>query len=167
MKEGAVGTAAAKDLTKLGYLYRAELEQILPHRDRALKIDNVRILHDEEGRVAEIRAFKEISSLDSDLRGHFERKLVYPGHCLVECAALASAVLGFLLVGGEGVPLFAAIGPTRFKTPVLPGDEIRIMPTLLRRKGPIFIFEVKIYNQHDKLAVNTEITGALAKIEEL
>jgi 3-hydroxyacyl-[acyl-carrier-protein] dehydratase len=113
---------------------RAEIEQILPHRDPFLLIDEV--LELEPG--ARVRAKKHVRPDEWYLAGHFPGRPVMPGVLLVEAMAQTGAVAVLASDENRGkLALFAGIDDCRFKRIVEPGDDVELTCELERVRGPV------------------------------
>ena len=113
---------------------RAEIEQIIPHREPFLLIDEVLEL------VAGARAVarKRVREDEWYLRGHFPGRPVMPGVLIVEALAQTGAVAVLAEEENRGrLALFAGIDDVRFKRVVEPGDELELRCELERARGPI------------------------------
>jgi 3-hydroxyacyl-[acyl-carrier-protein] dehydratase len=115
-------------------LGRAEIEQILPHREPFLLIDEVLEL-DPGVRVV---ARKTVRPDEWYLAGHFPGRPVMPGVLIVEALAQTGAVAVLSEEENRGrLALFAGIDDVRFKRIVEPGDELELTCELERVRGPI------------------------------
>src|SRR5437764_11321914 len=115
-------------------LDRAEIEQILPHREPFLLIDEVIELTPGVGAVAR----KEVRPDEWYLAGHFPGRPVMPGVLIVEALAQTGAVAVLSEEDNRGrLALFAGIDDTRFKRIVKPGDELELECTLEQVRGPV------------------------------
>jgi 3-hydroxyacyl-[acyl-carrier-protein] dehydratase len=116
--------------TSLG---RAEIEQILPHRDPFLLLEVVEL---EPG--ARVVARKRVREDEWYLAGHFPGRPIMPGVLIVEAMAQTGAVAVLADETNRGkLALFAGIDDVRFKRIVEPGDELELICELERVRGPI------------------------------
>ncbi|MBI4700269.1 MAG: beta-hydroxyacyl-ACP dehydratase [Deltaproteobacteria bacterium] len=120
---------------------RAQIEQMLPHRDPMLLVDRISQV-DLEQRA--MRAHRRILPEDPVLRGHFPGHPVYPGCLLVEAIGQASLCLHHLLeagrthVLGEDRPApvrLLRISQGLFLAEALPGDELVLLCRRLEADG--------------------------------
>ncbi|MBF0134999.1 MAG: 3-hydroxyacyl-ACP dehydratase FabZ [Magnetococcus sp. DMHC-1] len=116
-----------------------EILESLPHRYPFLLID--RILEAEPGK--RIVAIKNVTFNEPHFQGHFPDSPVMPGVLILEAIAQAGALLASRTdpdaIKGRLV-YFMAIDRARFRKPVIPGDQLRIEMTLLKRRGDIWRF---------------------------
>ena len=113
-------------------LGKAEIEQILPHRDPFLLVDEVVELVPGERVVARRTVTAE------DCAGHFPGNPIMPGVKMVEALAQAGAVAVLTLEENRGkLALFAGIDDVRFKRIVRPGDLLTLECDLETVRGPI------------------------------
>jgi len=115
-------------------LGREEIEQILPHRDPFLLIDEVVELEPGERVVAR----KTVRPDEWYLSGHFPGRPVMPGVLIIEALAQTGAVAVLSEEQNRGkLALFAGIDDVRFKRIVEPGEELELTCELERVRGPI------------------------------
>jgi 3-hydroxyacyl-[acyl-carrier-protein] dehydratase len=115
-------------------LGRAEIEEILPHREPFLLIDEVLEL-EPGGRVV---ARKRVREDEWYFTGHFPGRPVMPGVLIVEAMAQTGAVAVLSEEENRGrLALFAGIDGVRFKRVVEPGDELELTCELERARGPV------------------------------
>src|SRR6201986_393748 len=110
-----------------------EIRQILPHRYPFLLVD--RILELEPERIVGIKC---VTVNEPFFQGHFPEYPVMPGVLIVEAMAQTGAVLmsKSLNVDTAGKTIFfVSLDNCRFRTPVRPGDVIRMHVEVLRARG--------------------------------
>jgi 3-hydroxyacyl-[acyl-carrier-protein] dehydratase len=115
-------------------LGKREIEEILPHRDPFLLLDEVTEL--EPG--VRVVARKQVREDEWYLAGHFPGRPIMPGVLMVEAMAQTGAVAVLADESNRGkLALFAGIDDVRFKRIVEPGDELELVCELERMRGPI------------------------------
>lgn len=115
-------------------LDRQAIEQIIPHREPFLLIDEITEL--EPG----VRAVgRYLVPADAwFLRGHFPGNPIMPGVLQVEALAQVGAVCGLSHPDFAGkLALFAGIDGIRFKRIVRPGDVLDLTCEINRLRGPV------------------------------
>ena len=111
-----------------------EIRQILPHRYPFLLVD--RILELEPERIVGI---KNVTVNEPFFNGHFPEFPVMPGVLIVEAMAQTAGVLVLKTIPDRHskLVLLVSVDAARFRRPVVPGDQLRIEMTVLRRKGSV------------------------------
>ena len=137
-------------------MYIEEIKSLLPHRYPFLMVD--RVLEVVPGES--LTAIKNITVNEPQFPGHFPQQPIMPGVLMVEAMAQAAGILAFktdnIVPGEDSTYYLAGIDKTRFKRPVVPGDQLRMEIKLLKSKRGIWVFEGKAYVGED-LAVSTEL----------
>ena len=136
-------------------LGRDEIEQILPHREPFLLLDEVLELEPGARVVARKRVTEELCE------GHFPGNPIMPGVLQVEALAQAGAVAVLAEEENRGkLALFAGIDDVRFKRIVRPGDELTLTCELETVRGPIGRGKVRA-TVDGELAVRGTLTFAV------
>lgn len=122
----------------------AEIMRILPHRYPFLLVDRV-LEVDQDKRLV---AIKNVSINEPFFAGHFPGVPVMPGVLIIESMAQAGAILGLLDKNADlskTVVYFMGIDEARFRRPIVPGDQMRIVIELLRRKAVVWKMKGEVY----------------------
>jgi len=115
-------------------LGRREIEEIIPHREPFLLLDEVTEI--VPGR--KVVARKLVREDEWFLAGHFPGRPIMPGVLMVEAMAQAGAVAVLSQEENRGkLALFAGIDDVRFKRLVEPGDELELTCEIERLRGPV------------------------------
>ncbi len=117
----------------------AGIMHAIPHRFPMLLIDRV---VDMVPHVSAI-GIKNVSANEPFFQGHFPNHPVMPGVLIIESMAQTSAVLVVKSLGPQAagkVVYFMTIEGAKFRRPVVPGDQLRIHVTRLRRRGSVWKF---------------------------
>ena len=112
------------------------IERVLPHRFPFLMIDRVVELGDDK-----VVALKNVSANEPYFAGHFPGHPIMPGVLQVEAMAQAGAVLAMNFLADPGdrpLVFFMGIDKVKFRKPVVPGDQLRVEVTPLRKGGAVW-----------------------------
>jgi len=135
----------------------AEILQRIPHRYPFLLVDRA-----EEYRPHQsIIGIKCVTVNEPFFVGHFPGNPVMPGVLIVEAIAQSGAVLMSkslnAVVEGKTI-MFISLDNCRFRSPVRPGDVLRMPVEVLRARGDVFKFRGKAL-VGDKLAAEVEFAA--------
>lgn len=111
-----------------------EIRRILPHRYPFLLVD--RIVELEQERIVGV---KNVTANEPFFVGHFPEFPVMPGVLIVEAMAQTAGVLVLKSIPDRDskLVLLVSIDMAKFRRPVVPGDQLRIEMTVIRRKGSV------------------------------
>lgn len=138
-------------------LYINQIQNLLPHRYPFLLVDRIEEVGD--GRIVGI---KNVSINEEFFQGHYPGHPIMPGVLIIESMA---QVGGFLMMKDlenpeDKLPFFAGIDRARFRRPVVPGDQLRIVGEMLKSRGNIAKINAKAYVD-DELAAEAELMFAI------
>ena len=105
---------------------------VLPHRFPFVLVDRVESIEGNETLVA----IKNVSINEPFFPGHFPGHPVMPGVLQLEAMAQAAGILLLRMNSSEGkVAFFMSADKVKFRKPVVPGDQLRIVAKLDRVRG--------------------------------
>lgn len=135
-----------------------EIQEILPHRYPMLLVD--RILEISEQRVV---GLKNVTANEPFFQGHFPGYPIMPGVLVVEAMAQCGGVLALRSMPDRDrkVVLFTSIDNCRFRTPVTPGDQLRLELDILRRRGSVVKMQGRAF-VGDRLAAEAVLMCSIA-----
>lgn len=138
-------------------LYINQIQNLLPHRYPFLLVDRI-----EEVGDGKIVGIKNVSINEEFFQGHYPGHPIMPGVLIIESMA---QVGGFLMMKDlenpeNKLPFFAGIDKARFRRPVVPGDQLRIVGEMLKSRGNIAKINAKAYVD-DELAAEADLMFAI------
>ncbi len=147
-----------------GVLDIEKIQGFLPHRYPFLLVD--RILEVEKGKS--IVALKNVTYNEPFFQGHFPGYKVMPGVLIIEALAQAGGVLLYHSISDpeKKIVFLSKINNTKFRRPVVPGDQLIIKVQLLKVKNKFCYITGKAYVDEDVVA-EAEIMASLIDVEEL
>jgi 3-hydroxyacyl-[acyl-carrier-protein] dehydratase len=140
-----------------------EIQKILPHRYPFLLVDYIEEL--EPGK--RIVGVKNVTINEPFFPGHFPGAPVMPGVLIVEAMAQVGAVMVLRDIPDRSKKLvyFMGIDQARFRQPVIPGNQLRMVVEVIRMKsrhgklrGEAFV--------GDKLVAEAEILSSIVDRSE-
>ena len=139
---------------------REELQNLLPHRDDMLLLDEAYVEDDKA------HGKKLIRGDEYFLRGHFPSDPIVPGVILCEIMAQSACVLlGEKSEGKKIKTLFTGLDGVRFKRSVRPGEVFETVCEIEKSKGPFYWAKGKGY-VGTELCVSASFSFAIFSNEE-
>ena len=105
---------------------------------------------------------KNVSINEPFFNGHFPGIPIMPGVLIIESMAQAGAILGLLEQEADlskTLVYFMGIDEARFRKPVVPGDQMRIVVNLLRRKSVVWKMRGEVYVGSELVAEATLLSS--------
>lgn len=122
---------------------------LLPHRYPFLLVD--RILTFEPN--VSITGLKNVTFNEPFFQGHFPNQPIMPGVLILEAMAQVGIIFAKLTDDGlrDKLMVFAGMDEVRFRRPVVPGDQLIMELSLIKRKSTLW-----------KMAAKAVVEGQLA-----
>jgi len=136
-----------------------EIMKLLPHRYPFLLVD--RITEIDPGK--KIVGLKNVTINEPFFPGHFPGHPVMPGVLIVEAMAQVAAILVYSSSdeNKDKITYFVGIDNTKFRKPVVPGDQIRLELEVTGCRRGIWSFAGKAYVD-GKLVTESELRATFA-----
>ncbi len=111
-----------------------QIQEILPHRYPFLLID--RVIEVEPGKRAV--AIKNVTFNEPQFTGHWPGNPMMPGVLVLEAMAQTGGIMLLTAIEDSGRnALFGGLDKVRFRRQVIPGDQLRLEATIIRRKSDV------------------------------
>jgi 3-hydroxyacyl-[acyl-carrier-protein] dehydratase len=126
-----------------------EILKLLPHSYPFLLVD--RIVEFEPAK--KIIGIKNVTFNEPFFTGHFPGRPIMPGVLIVEAMAQTGGVLAFKSFPElKGSVFFIGIDNARFRKPVVPGDQLRLIVEVVKHKRDIWVFEGRAFVEEELVA---------------
>jgi 3-hydroxyacyl-[acyl-carrier-protein] dehydratase len=115
------------------------IQEILPHRYPFILVD--RILEVDPGK--RIVGIKNVTINEPFFQGHFPGFPIMPGVLIIEAMAQTWGICVFALqpeLAESKNLFFSGIDNARFRRPVVPGDQLRLVMQLVKHRGILWKF---------------------------
>jgi len=159
------------------FLNTDQVMQILPHRDPFLFIDSVEsvsipgrtlapgeLVEPKDLQDAEVVAHYRTKKEHAIFKGHFPDYPILPGVVQVEMMAQSTSFIVFLLhqnpMNLKMDVALLAITEAKFRKPILPEMDLRIVSRVLKTRGPMITSECKLYH-NDQLMSEATVMASL------
>ena len=134
-----------------------EIMSFLPHRYPFLLVD--RIIEFEKNK--RIVGIKNVTINEPFFQGHFPGHPIMPGVLLLEAMAQVGGVLAFKSAGVENsLVYFIGIDKAKFRSPVVPGDQVKFVLEVLKNRRSIWVFKGAAFVE-DKLVAEAELKATI------
>ncbi len=136
-----------------------DIMQLLPHRYPFLLVD--RIVEIDPGK--KIVGLKNVTINEPFFPGHFPGHPVMPGVLIIEAMAQTAAILVYNSSDDNKgkITYFVGIDNTKFRKPVVPGDQLRLELEVIGCRRGIYTFSGKAYVD-GKLVTESELRATFA-----
>ena len=109
-----------------------EIQDIIPHRYPMLLVDRIIELEPLKRAVG----IKNVTMNEQFFLGHFPSQPVMPGVLLVEAMAQVGGIAMLCPKEHRGkLAFFAGIDRVKFRRPVVPGDQVRMVAEIIKLRG--------------------------------
>jgi 3-hydroxyacyl-[acyl-carrier-protein] dehydratase len=141
-----------------------DIQRFLPHRYPFLLVD--RVLEMEAGKS--ITALKNVTVNESFFQGHFPRLKIMPGVLIVEAIAQAGGILLYHSIPNpeDKVVVLSKIDNTRFRRPVVPGDQLQLVARIIKLRSRICHLSGQA-SVNGEVVVEGELMASLLALEEM
>jgi 3-hydroxyacyl-[acyl-carrier-protein] dehydratase len=126
-----------------------EILELLPHNYPFLLVDRIVELEP----ATKIVGIKNVTFNEPFFPGHFPQKPIMPGVLIIEAMAQAGGILAFKsFPDKKGTVFFTGIDDARFRKPVTPGDQLRLVVEVVKHRREIWLFDGKAFVENELVA---------------
>lgn len=119
-----------------------EILRLLPHTYPFLLVD--RVVEFEPSK--KIVGLKNVTFNEPFFPGHFPGRPIMPGVLILEALAQTGGILAFKSFPEmKGSVFFTGIDKARFRKPVTPGDQLKLVMEVVRHRKEIWVFNGEAY----------------------
>jgi beta-hydroxyacyl-ACP dehydratase FabZ len=120
-----------------------KIREFLPHRYPFLLVDRI-VEIDTESEEKRVVGIKNVTMNEPFFQGHFPNEPVMPGVLLLEAMGQVGCVMMAVEQSKRDIPrgerlivFLTTVYEAKFRKPVVPGDQLRTVATLLRFRGKV------------------------------
>lgn len=134
---------------------KAQVESLIPHRGHMSMLDGL-VWHNPDFTQGVAR--KRVRPDEFWVEGHFPGKPLLPGVLMIETAAQLACYLFVVRKGRPMVAVFLRIDEAAFRSAVVPGDDLLVLCSEIKRNKRRFVSDVQGI-VGDRVAFDAKITG--------
>ena len=163
------------------YLEQRQIQEFLPHRppflliDRILDISGPQVMDDDNPKNKigiKVVARKNVSMNEPHFIGHFPEVPVMPGVLIIEAMAQAASfslypsVIKKIRSHSDAFQcVLVGVDDARFRSPVTPGDVLRIETEVASSRSSLWVFNCKAFVD-DKLVAEAKLMANLIPVSQ-
>jgi len=126
-----------------------EILTLLPHGYPFLLVDRIEE-YEPEKRIVGI---KNVTFNEPFFPGHFPGKPIMPGVLILEALAQTGGILAFKSFPGlKGDVRFVGVDNARFRRPVTPGDQLKLVLEVVKHRREVWVFNAEAFVDGKKVA---------------
>ncbi len=126
-----------------------EILKLLPHYYPFLLVDRIQE-YEPEKRIVGI---KNVTFNEPFFPGHFPGKPIMPAVLILEALAQTGGILAFKSFPGlRGDVRFVGIDNARFRRPVTPGDQLRLVLEVIKHRREVWVFKAEAFVDDHRVA---------------
>jgi 3-hydroxyacyl-[acyl-carrier-protein] dehydratase len=139
-----------------------EILTLLPHGYPFLLVDRVEEYEPEK----RIVAIKNVTFNEPFFPGHFPGKPIMPGVLILEALAQTGGILAFKSFPSlKGDVRFVGIDNARFRRPVTPGDQLKLVLEVIKHRREVWVFKAEAFVD-GKMVAEAQLMATLQEIGE-